>query len=124
MDYSIFVVIYIDSGLLLKHYIDPIRYCFYTELALYALDVYYQQQFGPDISFIPEDSHHQYSIVDYQGVGNNYNNYYAATASSLQNTYDNTIPYYDQYHRTYRSFSSGWTNLDNIMQWIETVSEV
>ena len=107
------------------HNIDTIQYCFYPELALYALDIYYQQQYGPDISFIPEDSRRRYAKVDYQGVGNNYNNYYyATTASSFQNTYDNTIPYYDHYHNTYRKFSSGWSNLDNVVEWIQIASDM
>ena len=82
---------------------------------MYALDVYYSQQFGPDISFIPEDSHH-YSRIDYQGVGSTYNNH---PYGSLQNTHENQIPYYDQFHQTYRKFSSEWKNLDKILGWIE-----
>ena len=89
-------------------------------MALYALDVYYSQQFGPDISFIPEDSHH-YSRIDYQGVGNSYNNY---PYGSIQNAHENQIPYYDQFHQTYRRFSSGWKDLDKIINWIEIAKEM
>ena len=43
----------------------------HPELALYALDVYYQQQFGPDVRFIPE----AIKRVDYPDPANNYQNY-------------------------------------------------
>ena len=79
--------------------------------------------FGPDITFLPEESHY-HSKIDYQGVGNDYGNYYYATSSSLRNIYPNNLPYYDQFHATYRNFGSGWKNLDKIIEWIETATEM
>ena len=95
---------------------------FYLELVLYGLDVYYQQMFGEDPRFIPEDSSHYNSKIDYQTVGNNYGNYYAS--STLKHAYHNNLPYYDQFHGRYRNFGPGWKNLDKIPQWIETANEV
>ena len=85
---------------------------------MYALDVYYQQQFGPDVRFIPEAN----KRLDYPDPPNNYQNYYYAT-SSLTNTYSNQLPYYDHYHGRYRSFGTGWMDLGNIMEWIEAARE-
>ena len=89
---------------------------------LYALDVYYQQMFGPDARFVPEDNSY-HSKVDYQGVDNNYGNHYYA-ASSLRNTYPISLPYYDQFHARYRNFGSGWKNLDNIIAWMELATDM
>ena len=95
-----------------------IKHVSYPELALYALDLYYQQQFGPDVRFIPE----AIKRVDYPDVANNYQNYYYAT-SSLPNTYANQLPYYDPFHRRYRSFGTGWMDLEKIMEWIVVARE-
>ena len=104
------------DGLALLHIC--IKHVSYPELALYALDLYYQQQFGPDVRFIPE----AIKRVDYPDVANNYQNYYYAT-SSLPNTYSNQLPYYDPFHRRYRSFGTGWMDLEKIMEWIVVARE-
>ena len=94
---------------------------FHVEVVLYALDVYYRQMFGEDITFIPEASH-SHSKLDYQTVGNNYGNYYAT--SKLRNAHYNSLPYFDQFHGRYRNFNQEWKNLDKIIEWIETANDV
>ena len=85
---------------------------FFTELALYALDVYNQQQIF---------SHSYSSKIDKEWVGNQYANYYSSASNKL--AYPEYPPYYDYYQGTFRSFSREWKDLDKIIMWIQIASE-
>ena len=82
---------------------------FFTELALYALDVYSQQTFA--------NSHSHTSKVDTERVGNQYGQY--QLGNSKRKPYPDYPPYYDYFHGTYRNFSPEWKDLDKILVWIQ-----
>ena len=93
------------------------RYLDFSELALYALDVYYNQTYGSSsTSFDKSDT------VDSNSGDNIYSNLYASTAQA-NNIYGNYPPYYDSFHGSYRKFSNKWKNLDRILDWIQIASE-
>ena len=88
----------------------------FTELALYALDVYNQQQIV---------SHGYASKNDNEWIGNQYggsNNY----GSRIQNNVVTPMypPYYDYNYGQYRYFPNEWKDLDRIIQWIQTAYEM
>ena len=88
----------------------------FAELALYALDVYNQQQIV---------SHGYASKNDNEWIGNQYggsNNY----GSRIQNNPINPMypPYYDYNYGHYRYFQSEWKDLDKIVLWIQIAYEM
>ena len=88
---------------------------FFTELALYALDVYNQQQIA---------SYSYTSKNDNEWIGNRYSApTYDPTASNkrISPVYP---PYYDSYHGIYRHFSTEWKDLDKIVMWIQAAYEM
>ena len=89
----------------------------FSELALYALDVYYNQTYvGSQTSFDKSDN------VDNNSGENIYSNLYPPNTQA-NNIYGDYPPYYDYFHGTYRKFSSKWKNLDRILEWIQIASE-
>ena len=89
----------------------------FSELALYALDVYYNQTYvGSATSFDKSDN------VDNNSGENIYSNLYPPNTQA-NNIYGDYPPYYDYFHGTYRKFSSKWKNLDRILEWIQIASE-
>ena len=89
---------------------------FFPEIALYALDVYYNQTYGSSTAGSKADT------VDNSSGANAYNNLYSST-SQKYSIYGDYPPYYDYFHGTYRKFSPNWKNLDRILDWIEIASE-
>ena len=98
---------------------QPSCYLDFSELALYALDVYYNQTY---VSSGSATSYDKADTVDSNSGDNIYNNLYSSTAQA-NSIYGNYPPYYDSFHQTYRKFSPKWKNLDRILDWIQTASE-
>lgn len=81
-------------------------YCF-SELALYALDVYYNQTYGTSTQFFSKiDDDYAYGYANQNGNSNSY--------------YGEFPPYYDPFTGTYRSFDPKWKNLDKVIEWLDT----
>ena len=86
----------------------------FSELALYALDVYYNQTYVSGAT--------SFDKVDTNTGDNIYDNLYPPNSQS-NNIYGDYPPYYDYFHGTYRKFSSKWKDLDKILDWIQIASE-
>ena len=86
----------------------------FTELALYALDVYSTQQ--------PVTNWNTSKIGTSDWVGNRYSDY--ASSGTNQKISPEYPPYYDYYQGTYRYFSREWRDLDKIIMWMQTAFEM
>merc|ERR1712062_382571 len=84
------------------------------ELAVYALDVYYNQQ--------PVTNWNTSKIGTSDWVGNRYSNY--ASSGTNQKISPEYPPYYDYYQGTYRYFGREWRDLDKIIMWMQTAFEM
>lgn len=87
----------------------------FTELALYALDVYNQQQIA---------SYSYTSKNDNEWIGNRYSGTAYDPTASNKRVSPIYPPYYDPYHGIYRHFSTEWKDLDKIVMWIQAAFEM
>ena len=82
---------------------------FFPEIALYALDVYYNQTYGSSTAGSKADT------VDNSSGANAYNNLYSST-SQKYSIYGDYPPYYDYFHGTYRKFTGNMLVLQKLIE--------